>query len=132
MVGLIISIVLLTLIPIVFIIFLRKTRRDCERLAPEEIGQWPVYQEKAGGRFNAINWTIPFVRVAVYEGFAVVAYPRNTIVFKKGEIRGVEHINRMISQGLKIYHNRKDIPDLIIIWTKDITALKQAFERCLL
>lgn len=124
----ILPIIYMPLIFVVIGIFLFIAYRKSKVLAPEEIGALPIYSEQAGGRFNLINWSFPFVRVAVYTNFGVVSYWNHQIVLKKEEVEGVEERRGLFYKGLVIKHTRFDIPRKIIIWPRNHIKLKQAFE----
>jgi hypothetical protein len=106
--------------------------RNSKVLTQQKIGLFPIYTEQAGGRFDGFNWTIPFVRVAVYSDFSIVSYWHNQIVLKKGEVESIEEKRRFLSNGLAIRHSRADIPKKIMIWPRDIAKLKRALEMSLL
>ena len=98
---------------------------------PEEAGENPVYREQAGGRFDNFNWTFPFVRVAVYKSFLAISCWNFRFVIKKGEIKRIEK-SGLFSTGLRIVHNRQDIPNKVIIWTRHELKLRIALENNLL
>ena len=54
-------------------LFLLGAARHARRPATGEGGLTPDYCEQAGGRFNRINWSTPFVRVATFEGFVSIS-----------------------------------------------------------
>ena len=58
-----------------------------------EKGCTPIYSERCGGRFGLINFTVPFVRLALYEDFMVIScWTRRTIEYK--------NIRRLQGRGL--------------------------------
>lgn len=76
----------------------------------------PLYSENCGGRFGLINFSIPFVRLTIYDKFIIISHIKK-IVLNYNEIINIEIKRNIISKGLFINHNRNDIPQTIIIWS---------------
>lgn len=104
--------------------------RKSKLLLPEEVGSVSIYTEQAGGHFGNINWTIPFVRVSCYRNFVAIRCWNCKFVLKIGD---VQRINKegFVSDGIRIVHNRYDLPDNLIIWPRNISKLIEAIESSL-
>ena len=96
-----IPIILLIFTVALFIVAYKKSKVSL----PDEAGVNPVYSEQAGGRFDLFNWTIPFVRVAVYESFMTISCWNHRFIIKKGEVKSVV-ARGLFSSGLQIVHHR--------------------------
>jgi hypothetical protein len=97
----------------------------------EELDIVAKYHEQCGGRFGFFNWTIPFVRISVYDDFAAILCWNFKIILKKGDVQRLVE-KGLFSSGVQIIHNRNDIPQKLIIWTRNLSKLKQALESSLL
>ena len=115
---------ILTIFPVALLIIAYKKSKVT---LPEEVGAAPEYSEQAGGRFGFINFTIPFVRINVYKSFLAISCWKYRFIIKKGEIVSINK-KGLFSSGLQIVHNRQDIPDHIIIWTRHELKLRIALE----
>lgn len=93
----------------------------------EEKGLTPVYQEVGGGRFDGVNYTLPFVRISIYDRFLVISYSRK-ILLTWNDISEVTLEEHLISTGIRILHNRSDIPKLIILWSKKPERLLESIQ----
>lgn len=102
--------------------------KSSKGLFEEEKGEIPIHHEQAGGRFDLFNWSIPFVRVAVYSTFIAISCWNFKIVLKKGDVTDIEE-RGLFFQGLQILHNRKDIPKKIVIWTTNSVHMKALIAR---
>ncbi len=87
------------------------------RLAREEVGLVPVFNERAGGRFNGMNLTVPLVRFTIYDRMVVAAYGATRHVIPTTEIDKVSVRQHVISKGVHIRHHRKGTPAEFIIWS---------------
>jgi hypothetical protein len=96
----------------------------------EEKGLTPIYVEQAGGRFDSWNWTVPFVRVAVYPRMVVISSATHRFILREDDLRGIEVERHLFSTGVRIRHGRPDVPE-VIIWSRNIERLKNALEMCL-
>lgn len=94
---------------------------------PEEKGLTPIYQEVGGGRFDGVNYTLPFVRISIYDRFLVVSYSRK-ILLNWNDIKEATLEKHLISTGIRILHNRSDIPKLIILWSKKPEKLLESIQ----
>jgi hypothetical protein len=97
----------------------------------EELDISAIYQEQCGGRFDFFNWTIPFVRISVYDDFVTIICWNFRIILKKGDVERIEE-KGLFSSGVQIVHKRKDVPQKLIIWTRNLLKLKKAIESSLL
>jgi hypothetical protein len=114
-------------------LFLLGAARHARRPATGEGGLTPVYCEQAGGRFNGMNWSIPFVRIATFEGFVSIScITTPDIILKKGEVTKIERERHLFSVGVRLYHRRTDLPTSIVLWPRDIGRLEAALKASLL
>jgi hypothetical protein len=120
----------LALVTIIFsivgLIFNQFIKHRNIRLA-EEIGRTPVHEEIAGGRFGLTNFTIPFVRLALYPTFMVIS-AWNRYLLEYSAIERPEVRYHLISKGLQIFHTKYRLPS-IIIWSTNCDYLKTRIER---
>lgn len=84
-----------------------------------EEGLTPIFEEQAGGRFDNVNLTIPFVRHAIYDDFVAISYGKTKYILKFNEIKRVENKRHIFSKGLIYHHNKAGIPAKCIIWSRD-------------
>ena len=113
-----------------FAFFIVAYRKSKIRLI-EELDSVPKYHEQCGGRFDFFNWTIPFVRISVYDDFAAILCWNFKIILKKGDVQRLVE-KGLFSSGVQIMHNRNDIPQKIIVWTRNLSELKKALESSIL
>jgi hypothetical protein len=85
------------------------------RRTDEERGLRPVYTEQCGGRFDGWGLTTPFVRLAIYDHFLVVAYGSTRHLLWSGDIKGVSMKWYPLSKSLQINHSRTDLPQSFVI-----------------
>jgi hypothetical protein len=86
------------------------------RLLPEEVGRRALFTERAGGRFGDVNFTVPFVRVAVYDTFLVLAAYK-TILLRAEDLVSFGMERHLFSHGVRIIHRKADCPDPLIVWS---------------
>jgi len=120
------------LIAVVGGFLLLRAERHARRPAPPEAGLTPSYAEQAGGRFDGVNWTVPFVRVAAYPDFVSISCVTNQIVLRKGEVTGIDRERLLMATGLRIRHTRADLPGTVILWPRDAERLDAALRASLL
>ena len=101
--------------------------KNSKLLLPEEVGAVSIYSEQAGGQFGDIHWTIPFVRVSCYRNFVVVNCWNCKFVLKIGHVQSIRK-EGIVSDGVRIIHNRTDLPKKLIIWPRNISKLMDAIE----
>src|SRR3990172_8520465 len=89
--------------------FLVRAYTYARRPAKAELGSTPTYTERAGGRFDVMNWTIPFVRVATHHNFIAISCMTHEIVLRRGDVTGIEKERHLFSVGLRIHHARTDL-----------------------
>jgi hypothetical protein len=104
--------------------------KNSKALLPEEVGAVSIYTEQAGGQFGTVNWTIPFVRVSCYSRFIAVRCSNSQFVLKIGDVQKIKK-EGLVSDGLRIVHNRFDLPEKILIWPRNISKLMEAVETSL-
>ena len=112
------------------IFYFYRAYRDSKNLLPQEVGAVSIYTEQAGGQFGNVNWTIPFVRVSCYSRFMAVRCSNSQFVLKLGDVRRIRK-EGLVSDGIRIVHNRYDLPDKILIWPRNISKLMEAIEASL-
>ena len=110
--------------------YLYKAYKESKLLLPEEVGAISFYTEQAGGHFGDYHWTIPFVRVSCYRNFVAIHSRNCKFVLKMGDVQRI-NIEGIVSDGIRIFHRRYDLPDKLIIWPRDIAKLKEAIEASL-
>jgi hypothetical protein len=104
-------------------IFLRsRSKDDIERSA--EL----IHTQTCGGRFGFFNYSFPLVRLAVYDRFIVISYLQLLILFPE-DLVSVEPAGMLFKTGLRINHNRPDLPQKIIIWPANRQAARTALEQ---
>ncbi len=111
-------------------LFLILAVRYARRPAKGERGFTPLYSEQAGGRIGTWNWTIPFVRVATFEGFVSISCITHQIVLNKGDVTAIERERHLFSVGLRLHHHRPEIPD-ILLWPRNRARLEAALRSSL-
>jgi hypothetical protein len=111
-------------------VFLIIAARYARRPAKGERGLTPLYTEQAGGRFDTWNWTIPFVRVATFEGFVSISCITHRIVLSKGDVTAIERERHLWSVGLRLQHHRPELPD-ILLWPRHRGRLEAALRASL-
>ena len=99
-------------------------------LLPEELGAVSIYTEQAGGRLGNFNWTIPFVRVSCYRSFIAIHCWNCKFVLKIGDVQSIKK-ESYVSDGIRLVHNRYDLPEKLIIWPRNISKLIEAIETSL-
>jgi hypothetical protein len=104
--------------------------KDSKLLLPQEVGAVYIYTEQAGGQFGTANWTIPFVRVSCYSRFIAVRCSNSQFVLKIGDVQKIRK-EGLVSDGIRIFHNRYDLPEKILIWPRNISKLMEAVETSL-
>lgn len=100
-----------------------------KKLISQEKGKVPIYQEQCGGRFDALNLTIPFVRFTMYDDFIVAAYGKKRHIIKFDEIEKIEIKNYILSKGIKIIRKNKKTPYQIIIWSRKPHSIVRIFKQ---
>jgi hypothetical protein len=104
--------------------------KKSKRLLPEEVGAISSYTEQAGGHFGDVHWTIPFVRVSCYKNFIAIHCWNRNFVLKAGDVQRIKK-EGLISDGIRVIHNRRELPDMLIIWPRNISKLMEGMETSL-
>lgn len=112
------------------IIHFYRAYKDSKVLLPEEVGAVSIYTEQAGGQFGTVNWTIPFVRVSCYSRFIAIRCSTSQFVLKIGDVQKIKK-EGLVSDGIRIVHDRYDLPEKILIWPRNISRLMEAVETSL-
>lgn len=104
-------------------LFLRsRARDDAERSA--EL----IHTQTCGGRFGIFNYSFPLVRFAVYDQFIVIGYLKLLLIFPE-DLVSFEPAGIIFKSGLRLNHNRPDLPQKIIIWPLNRKAAEEALEQ---
>ena len=86
-----------------------------------------LLEARCGGRFDGWNYSFPFVRLAVYDKFLVIASSR-TYLLDYSEIEKVETVSGLFSKGLQVHHKRNDLPTKVILWLADADKIKKMLD----
>lgn len=92
-------------------IFLRS-----RKLTQQEKVENLIYRETCGAKVNNLNLTWPFVRLAIYNDFIMISYFKK-ILLNINDIIEIKKVRNIISEGLQLIHNSKDLPKSITIWS---------------
>ncbi|MGD2063184.1 MAG: hypothetical protein PVF51_06330 [Nitrospirota bacterium] len=106
------------LVPLAYRIRHRDVRHEME--ADRE----PLHQEVCGGAFGKARRSSPFVRIALYDDFLVIAYSRR-IVLRYDEIEHVHLDGTRWPRAVRLRHHRDDLPEEIAIWSMDCRVLEE-------
>jgi hypothetical protein len=101
-----------------------------DRKSAAEFGMTPLYTEICGARIGTRNWSKPFVRVAVYPDFLVVAYSE-VIVLRHATVDHVDETRGVLSRGVRVTHHDRDAPERLIIWSSDATRFARLLEHAI-
>lgn len=122
-------IIIILLVIIIMILVYFKARKPLEI----EIGKTPVFSETCGAWIGNRNSTFPFVRIALYQDFAVITNLSKHIVLDYKDIMDVTEYIKYLKHGVKIAHNRKDLHERIVIWSFNqynlIKVLKELVDK---
>jgi len=97
-----------------------------------ERGMVPVYTERGGARFGRLNWTVPFVRIAVYEDCVAISCATHDILLRRGDVTAIERERFLWSHGLRVHHVRPEIPKSLLLWPRHAARLEAALRASLL
>lgn len=103
---------------IILIIIFGLLYKKRNQLLDMEQGLTPIHKENCGGKFNYSNFSSPFVRLALYNDFMVIAYFKQ-ILLNYHEIEKVEYKNQLGQKYLRIYHTKIDAPKKILLISKN-------------
>ena len=96
-----------------FLFFFLKSRRKHE----DEMNLKPIFTEQCGARFNLTNYSIPFVRHALYEEFVIVSSFSGVFKIPYNSI-GYATVKRyLFSVGVRYFHNNSSMPEKFIVWS---------------
>jgi hypothetical protein len=107
----------------VFLPFAYRIRQREVRDAREN-GREPLHQEVCGGAFGKVRRSSPFVRVALYDDFLVIAYSRR-IALRYAEIAHVHLDGERVPRAVCLQHHRGDLPAEIALWSSDCRRLAE-------
>jgi len=83
----------------------------------------PIYTQRGGARRGSTNYTWPFERLLVFEDELILS---ETKIIKENIDKLSKH-NGLFTSGLRI--DRKSNNELLIFWTLNFRALKNALEK---
>jgi hypothetical protein len=118
-------IVMLQFILILFLFRYLLKKRDI--LMNEELNHSAYYNENCGARFDRMNFTIPFIRVAIYKNFLVLSGFYKYLL-RSNEITKVEIKRHLFFHGVHIRHHNENVPSLLIIWSLNSKGVKLKIE----
>jgi len=108
------------IVPICFLFLIIRRNNKLSK----ELGLKPVYQENCGGVFDGMDYTKPFVRLTIYNDFLVISYIKKILLYWS-DIKDVSVYTGLFSKGVKIIHNRSNIPTSIILWPNNAARLQE-------
>lgn len=108
-------------------VLLRLVRASRAR-APEELGLVPIYSDRGAGTFGLLRVNAPFVRVAVYPTFIVIAHHR-TYVVPALAIREVSLLRTLFGRRVRLAHDSPVLPSPLTLWSNTPEALVAALRR---
>ena len=81
----------------------------------------PIFEEKGSIRVGNSYWLSsnivwPGTKIEVFKEKLVLYYLSSTIELKKSDIKYVEKYKGFFSEGVRIYHNKKEAPSFIVFW----------------
>jgi hypothetical protein len=82
-----------------------------------------IFTQRGGARRGGANYTWPFERLSVYEDELILSETK----ISKENIEKLSKHNGIFSSGLRI--DRKSNNELLIFWTFNFRALKNALEK---
>ncbi len=98
---------------IVYTLRKRKSKLEIEK------GLNPLFTEYCCGAFD--GYRAKFLRLSVYNDFLVIGYSRS-IVIKAKEIKSVSFEKYFGAKGLKVGHNRSDLPNILLFLKNNLKA----------
>ena|SRR5258706_8480467 len=113
-------------------VYLLRAGRTADGPGALERGRVPIYTERGGARFDGLNWTMPFVRIAVYEDSVAISCATHEILLRKGDVTGIERERHLWSQGLRVHHVRTELPKSLLLWPRHTARLEAALRASLL
>ena len=106
------------LAPVIIILVFALSFKKRNALLDRERGLTPIHTETCGGKFNYVNFSWPFVRLALYNDFMVISYWQQ-LLLNYHEIEKVEYKQPLGQKYLQIFHKKTDTPKKILIITKN-------------
>lgn len=96
-----------------------------DRLHPAEEGKKAVYATTCAGIVGWLTYKGPFLRLAVYTEFLVVACDK-VYYFPFNEIVQIERSSHMFRKGYRIRHRNMSYPQRLEVWPSDRDAFEAA------
>ncbi|HBB40084.1 MAG: hypothetical protein COW73_11840 [Nitrospirae bacterium CG18_big_fil_WC_8_21_14_2_50_70_55] len=97
------------------------------RRFPVERGQQPRYQARCGGRIGRHGHPIPFLRIAVYDQWVVIA-GRGGYQLPKGAIEGLEVVGTRTPFTVRLHHHAAGVPERLEVWPVAVEELVAALK----
>ena len=90
-------------------------------------------QEIGGGRFGrnfllSLNYSRPLVSLTADFMQITIETPFNGYTFTDKTCIEIERFSGFFSEGIRILHNTKPYPKLIVFWSSDVESLLNNFE----
>jgi len=95
------------------------------RRLPVERGQHPRYEARCGGRIGRHRHPIPFLRIAVYDRFVVIA-GRRRLHLPREAIERVEVVGTRTPLTVRIHHHAAGVPARLEVWPEEVEPLVAA------
>ncbi len=95
------------------------------RHLPEERGARPRYEARCGGRIGRHRHPIPFLRIAVYDHFVVLAGRRRYLLSMEA-IERVEVAGTRTPRTVRLHHHAAALPKRLEVWAEEVEPLVAA------
>ena len=88
------------------------------------------YRQTGGLRVGEMNLTCPFAKISIDPNSVEIksTFRSKPYQLKKNQIIGLKKYAGVMSSGLQIEHNRKDIPQFIVFWSFKLPELISELE----
>ncbi len=96
---------------------------------PIEKDKIPVLKITCAGSYGAITFSIPFVRLYIYEDFVVFAYGFRRFLLKFKEIDSISYENNIFQKCLIFYIKKKSLPQKVIIRSRKNKEIIELLNR---
>jgi len=90
-----------------------------------ERGEHPLYEARCGGRIGNHSHRIPFLRIAVYESFVVLA-GRRRYHLPVEAIERVAVVGTRTPRTVQIHHHATGVPQPLEVWVEEVEPLVAA------
>lgn len=121
-----IEIIFGTIVVVGVLLYFQHALKVRDQRLPQEEGRTPVYEEHCGARIErGRNFTVPFVRVSVYDGFVAIACLDYRRAVTTHDIATFEVKRSIFGAGLRVQHRDTGIP-VVTLWPLNLTQLERA------